>query len=331
MTADSLNLVEMIRGYLPDSFSEKMSSLLGESHDKTQSAINAGVPGILTGLDNAASTPDGARRLTDAVDGADHNLLSNLSGLLGKTPSSESGSGMLQSILGTAGLSELTGNIGRISGLSGKGVMGLLGYLVPVVLGVLKNVMRTRGLDSAGLLNLLSSQRSNFAAAMPEGTPAYEPASYVRGPRDASYGATGPSIRPAETYTGRREPVGTGSRLWIWPLLIALGLIGLMWYWASRSTTHAGGEANRVNEQTARPATGFSTGSFEMLRAKYQPVIDEARAQGVQLQAIGVDRQNGRLFIKGTAPSVEAANRVWNQIKRINPNMDDITADFQVR
>jgi hypothetical protein len=163
MTAGSFNLVEMIREYLPDSFTEKMSSLLGESPDKTQSAINAAVPGILTGLDDAASTPDGARRLTDAVDGADHNLLSNLGGLLGRTPSSESGSGMIQSILGTAGLSELTGNIGRISGLSGKGIMGLLGYLVPIVLGVLKNIMRTRGLDSAGLLNLLSSQRSNFA------------------------------------------------------------------------------------------------------------------------------------------------------------------------
>ena len=331
MTADSFNLVEMIRGYLPDSFTEKMSSLLGESPDKTQSAINAAVPGILSGLDSAASTPDGARRLTDAVDGADHNMRSDIGGLLGKMPSSESGSGMIQSILGTAGLSELTGNIGRISGLSGKGVMGLLGYLVPIVLGVLKNIKRTRGLDSTGLLNLLSSQRSNFAAAMPEGTPASEPASYVRGPRDVSYGATGPATRPAETYTGRREPVGTGSRLWIWPVLILLGLIGLMWYWASRATTHAGGEANRVTEQTARPGTGFSAGSLEMLRAKYQSVIDEARAQGVQLQFISVDRQNGRLLIKGTAPSLEAANKVWDQIKRVNPNMDDITADFQVR
>jgi len=329
MTAGSFNLVEMIREYLPDSFTEKMASLLGESHDKTQSAVNAAVPGILSGLDNAASTPDGARRLTDAVNGADHNLLSDLGGLLGKTPSSESSSGMMQSILGTAGLSELTGNIGRISGLSGKGVMGLLGYLVPIVLGVLKNIKGTRGLDSAGLRNLLSSQRSNFAAAMPEGTPASEPASYVRGPRDVSYGTTGPSARPAETYTGRREPVRTGSSLWIWPILILLGLIGFMWFSSSRSTTHAGGETSRVTDQTARP--GMGTSSLEMLRAKYQSVIDEARAQGVQLQSISVDRQNGRLAIRGTAPSLEAANKVWDQIKRVNPNMDDITANFQVR
>jgi uncharacterized protein DUF937 len=329
MAADSFNLVEMIRGYLPESFTDKMSSLLGESPDKTKSAINAAVPGILSGMDNAASTPDGARRLTDAVDGADHSIFSNLCGLLGKTPSTESGSGMMQSILGTAGLSELTGNIGRISGLSGKGVMGLLGYLVPVVLGVLKNVKRTRGLDSTGLLNLLSSQRSNFASAMPEGTPASEPASYVKGPRDVSYATPGPSTRPAETYTGRREPVRTGSHLWIWPILILLGLVGWMWYWAARATTHAGGETNRVIEQTARPGTRGD--SLEMLRAKYQSVIDEAQAQGVQLQFIGVDRQNGRLVINGTAPSLEAANKVWNQIKRVNPNMDDITANFQVR
>jgi nucleoid-associated protein YgaU len=34
--------------------------------------------------------------------------------------------------------------------------------------------------------------------------------------------------------------------------------------------------------------------------------------------------------MKGTAPSQEAANAVWDAIKRINPKLDDVIADFPI-
>jgi nucleoid-associated protein YgaU len=34
--------------------------------------------------------------------------------------------------------------------------------------------------------------------------------------------------------------------------------------------------------------------------------------------------------IKGTAPSDEAKNKFWDQIKQVNPTTDDITADIDV-
>jgi nucleoid-associated protein YgaU len=68
--------------------------------------------------------------------------------------------------------------------------------------------------------------------------------------------------------------------------------------------------------------------SFEELKAKYQTVIDQVQSQGIRLANLHL--QDGKLFIKGTAPTLEAANAVWNEIKRINPKADDITADFPV-
>ena len=68
--------------------------------------------------------------------------------------------------------------------------------------------------------------------------------------------------------------------------------------------------------------------SFEELKAKYQTVIDMVQTQGVRLANLHI--QDGKLFIKGTAPSLEAANAVWDEIKRVNPRADDITADFPV-
>jgi len=64
------------------------------------------------------------------------------------------------------------------------------------------------------------------------------------------------------------------------------------------------------------------------LKIKYQTVIQQIQAEGVQLA--NLHEQGGKLVMKGTAPSLEAANKVWDEIKRINPKLDDIAAYFPV-
>ena len=68
--------------------------------------------------------------------------------------------------------------------------------------------------------------------------------------------------------------------------------------------------------------------TFEEQKTKYQTVIQIVQAEGVHLA--NLHQQDGKLFIKGAAPSLEAANKVWDEIKRINPRLDDILADFPV-
>src|SRR5262245_15162802 len=131
MAGNSLNLIELTKGYLTGEFKDKLSSLLGESRDKTQSGITAAIPGLLLGLDSAASTSDVARRLASAVDSADDSILSNTGSMFGMGSLNNIGSGLLQSILGVGALSELTGNIGKASGLSGKTVSTLISFLAP--------------------------------------------------------------------------------------------------------------------------------------------------------------------------------------------------------
>jgi nucleoid-associated protein YgaU len=67
---------------------------------------------------------------------------------------------------------------------------------------------------------------------------------------------------------------------------------------------------------------------WSALRTKYASVFNEAQAQGVQLST--VRQENGKLILRGTAPSLEAANKVWDEIKRINPSLDDISAHFSI-
>ncbi len=67
---------------------------------------------------------------------------------------------------------------------------------------------------------------------------------------------------------------------------------------------------------------------FNDLRQKYSSVLTTADQQHVQFQHLHV--QDNKLFIKGTAPSEDAKNKFWDQIKLVNPNADDITADIGV-
>src|SRR5215831_4752012 len=110
MASNSLNLVEMAKEYLTGDFKDRLSALLGESRDKTQSGLNAAVPGLLSGLDSSTSTPDGAERLASAVDNADEGVLTNVGSMFRRGSVGEIGSGPLQSILGGGGLSDLTDN-----------------------------------------------------------------------------------------------------------------------------------------------------------------------------------------------------------------------------
>jgi len=66
---------------------------------------------------------------------------------------------------------------------------------------------------------------------------------------------------------------------------------------------------------------------FQQLKMKYQSVLNFMNAQNVQLQNLNL--QDNKLFIRATAPSQEVKNRVWDQIKLVDPNYSDLIADIQ--
>lgn len=67
---------------------------------------------------------------------------------------------------------------------------------------------------------------------------------------------------------------------------------------------------------------------FNELKQKYHTVLTTADQQHIQFQNLHV--QDDKLYIKATAPSDEAKNKFWDQIKLASPTMDDITADIEV-
>ncbi len=67
---------------------------------------------------------------------------------------------------------------------------------------------------------------------------------------------------------------------------------------------------------------------LEQLKQKYQSVLNLIQQSGVHLTHVHI--QDNKLFVQGEAPSDQIKNRVWDEIKRVDPTYSDLTADLTV-
>ncbi len=67
---------------------------------------------------------------------------------------------------------------------------------------------------------------------------------------------------------------------------------------------------------------------FDQLKQKYQPVQNAMAQYQVRLQNLNM--QGDKLFMRVEAPSQEAKNKVWDEIKLVDPSYSDLIADITV-
>jgi nucleoid-associated protein YgaU len=67
---------------------------------------------------------------------------------------------------------------------------------------------------------------------------------------------------------------------------------------------------------------------FEQLKAKYQPVQNAMAQYQVRLENLNM--QGDKLFMRAEAPSQDAKNKVWDEIKLVDSSYSDLIADITV-
>lgn len=158
----------------------------------------------------------------------DDGLLDQLGGLLGGPKAgalSESGGGLLSSLFGEQPLAALVAGVARYAGIDGEAAKSLLGFLAPVVLGGLKRLMRSQGLNLGGLVDLLRNQKDNLVKALPAGLA-------------SALGSTGwlsSATSPTQAFASRvPEPAAGGTPYLKWGLLalglLLLGILATRWF-----------------------------------------------------------------------------------------------------
>jgi hypothetical protein len=166
------SLVSVVMQFLTPDMIAKIASALGLDRSIAQKAIGGAVPALLSSLADVASTPNGARQVTNIVAQQPLGSLETLKGLItgsGQNTLAETGSSMLSGLFGGGVLDTMAQSIGKFAGIdpaSGKSILAMLG---PVVLGALSQQQRSANLDATGLATLLGSQQAQFASAIPPG------------------------------------------------------------------------------------------------------------------------------------------------------------------
>lgn len=67
---------------------------------------------------------------------------------------------------------------------------------------------------------------------------------------------------------------------------------------------------------------------LEVIKAKYQGVIDVAKAQNCKLHNVHIEGE--KLLIKCDAPNEDVKNAVWNKAKVIDPVHADLALDISI-
>jgi hypothetical protein len=264
------NLVSVVMQFLTPDMIAKIASALGLDRTVAQKAIGGAVPALLSSLADVASTPAGARQITNTLAQQPGSLesLKSLMGGSGQNNLAETGSSMLSGLFGGGALDTMAQTIGKFAGVDGGSIKSLLGMLGPVVLGTLGQQQRSAGLDASGLASLLGSQKDQIAAAIPSGLTdqlsaagLIDKASGSLRSGAAAASAAGSHIASASerTVAGASQAASaatTRAASSQWPLwLAALAVLGgLAWFALGRPGNETVAESPRPTAM--QPATG---------------------------------------------------------------------------
>ena len=247
MAADLLT--QITNQFSPQSVNQ-IASVVGETPAKTQTVLSSLVPVVLGTLATKASSTEGANGVIDLI--RNNNLTSinveDLSGP-GATTVTNTGRSLVDSLFGFK-MNSIGDWISSKVGVNRASVMSLASLAIPAILGLVGRRLGNGGLNASSLRNLLGSP-NNYLQNVPA-----ELASAI----GLTGGATG--ARQVAENTERRVtavPAYAAQKAgsvwkWLLPLLLVVGLLGLIAYVLSNRQQPSTAVESQVPARTEAPA-----------------------------------------------------------------------------
>ena len=162
----------MVAGSVTPMMAAKVASTLGLPEALVRKVMTMAMPVILATLMKRGSTAGGMDAIGSALGGMGKNPLDGLGKALGGDASqvsaaAQSGSDMLGSLLGVGASGGLAKTLASFAGVEEKAAGPLLGLAGTAALGGLKTAADQQGLDTAGVMRLLGSQKDQIEKAIP--------------------------------------------------------------------------------------------------------------------------------------------------------------------
>jgi heat shock protein HslJ len=220
------SLIDLVSSRMTPEVVQKLATLAGISSTDAKRALDVIVPTQFDGLVSMGATEAGAGRLLALLQ--EHKGTESFAPVLlaGEAMESQAKVGdALQTAVYGSDLSRRIGSLASAIGIPQGAVAALMGMVMPVVVGLLGREVRERGLDVAGLLNMLRGERQPIGPDRPA-----EPVDRLHRRQE----------REVSRIVEPPRPVSAAARasLWPWLLLALLGLGALaLWYFTRPAVT----------------------------------------------------------------------------------------------
>jgi len=171
-TAMALNLLDLVTKELSGENAGKITAFLGESSSSVTGSIGPVAASVMAGLMSKASAHDGAQDIFSRINSGGYtgDFLKRFSGMLDRNSGTnellKAGGDLLSFLFGSK-LGNLEAVVSSATGLAKGSSSSLLAMLAPLVMGILGKQAADENLDSAGVVNLLDSQKSFVEQAAP--------------------------------------------------------------------------------------------------------------------------------------------------------------------
>lgn len=277
----SFNLLDLVKNHLSGDLISKASSFLGESEGSVGKAVSGIVPSLLGSLiSKATSSSDNAGSVLNmAKEAHSGGILGSLGNFFGGDDSLLSkGADLVKGLLGdkAGGIIDM---IAGFAGIKSSSASSLMSMAAPVALGALGKHATENNLDAGGFSSLLSSQKNSIMSALPSGLGSLagmlglgnigEKISSLGGEAKAAAGNVVHSVENAAAKGGG------AMRILLPLLLLALLVLGALYFWKGCGDHKAGGTGHgddtlQVKKDTGKggatvPMTGDIKGKLDTL------------------------------------------------------------------
>lgn len=300
----SFNLLETVKNYFTDEFTNQASSKLGESSSGIMKALTAIIPTSLAGiLVKATSGNDGANSIFEMAKNA---LTSNAGS--SQLASPEKGSSMLSELFG-GNTSVMSSAISNFAGIKDSSAGSLMSMGLPAIMGILGKHAEQDNLSPSALAGFLSSQKDHILHAMPGGL------SSITGLLGlGSLGSTAAIVKDPIKENAEAIIDKPRGNNWLWPLIIIVAAVALLWY-MSRSCNDTRPSTAAINSDTSAAMTGSDTSTILPATVIHESIKVQL-PDGKELQAYkGGIEDELVTFLKGDWKSLSAdslKNRWFN-------------------
>ena len=258
------SILDQARQAMTPEIVRSVGSFIGESPSATSKGFASAMPTVLAGLMDTASTTSGAERVRSMISdgGYGSGMLGNLGNMItgGSATDSlmRSGGHLLSNIFGSR-TDEVSDAVARSADVPRSSATKLLALAAPIIMSILGREIGSRGLDTAGLMGLLTGERSSLMSLLPAGIGSL--LGFKSAPAPAAERVRTEPPAPV-SYRHVGEPA-TSERAagWSWWPAIAAGLAALALLFLF---TRPPAPTVAVNDQTAGSASPRQLASVQL-------------------------------------------------------------------